>query len=78
MSPPIVAQLLVHEVKGQLKSSNTLVSMSSVTERASDDDRAGLQPGWGRGGAGARGEGVLRASGYRLLTGRVLTLCAIT
>jgi hypothetical protein len=37
-------------------------SISSVTERASDDDGAGLQLGRGRGGAGARGGGVLKAN----------------
>ena len=55
-SPPIVTQTLVREVNGKLQLSNTLVSTSSVTERASDDDGARPQLGWGRGGARARGE----------------------
>ena len=66
-SPPIAAQLSVPEVKGQLESSNTHCSISSVAESLSGADGAGLQPGRGRGGAEARGGGVARANVSRLV-----------
>jgi hypothetical protein len=45
-SPPIAAQPLVHEVIGQLHANNEHVSISSVTERASDDDGAAPLAVW--------------------------------
>jgi hypothetical protein len=59
-SPPIAAQPLVHEFKGQLHANNyEHVSISSVTERASDDDGAAPLAVWpgpgGKLGLGGRG-----------------------
>jgi hypothetical protein len=59
------------------RATHTHCGISSVIERASDDDGAGPQPGRNRGGAGARGRVVLSANSFGLVTLLVSTLCVI-
>jgi hypothetical protein len=60
-----------------IRTTNMSVYPASLSARLMTTGRSRSRAAAG-GGAGAREGGVLRADGYRLLTGRVTTLCIIT